>query len=156
MKEDSMGFVGNNMKSRAGFTLIELLVVVSIIGTLSVIGLTEFQKYRQQVYDTAARQELANFIGAAIAVDPTNVIPFNDLHPVGRHPVFTTVSVSPKIKMWVWSYDIDDFGAGFLGFACHVNGVTGYRLYVPYTTESPWNIPKNEIEEDSGYRWVCV
>ncbi len=147
------------LNNRSGFTLVELLTVLSIIGALAVIALPQFQQYRQRVYDTHAMQELHNFITAAVDVDPVNPPLFGmGPAPSGQHPDFTTVSISPNVKMMLWSFDQRDpltgvGPEGFLGLSCHSSGVTAYLLYVPYnSTLTGWVWAPNEIYESAAWR----
>lgn len=52
--------VSTGIKKKHGFTLIELLVVIAVISLLAAIAVMQYQKYRVQAFDTAAKSDLRN------------------------------------------------------------------------------------------------
>lgn len=56
--------VSRRIKKEGGFTLIEILVVIAVISLLATIAVMQYQKFRVQTYDTAAKSDLRNAMGA--------------------------------------------------------------------------------------------
>ena len=55
--------VSNGIR-QAGLTLLELLVVIAIVSILASIAIMQYQQYRVQAFDTAAKTDLRNAMAA--------------------------------------------------------------------------------------------
>jgi len=49
---------------KAGFTLLELLIVIGIVSILASVAIMQYQQYRVQAFDTAAKADLRNAMAA--------------------------------------------------------------------------------------------
>ncbi len=49
---------------QAGLTLLELLIVIAIVSILASIAIMQYQQYRVQAFDTAAKSDLKNAMAA--------------------------------------------------------------------------------------------
>lgn len=57
----------NNQRTTLGFTILEILLVIAIIGTLTTIGITAYQKYSTQGKLNLAAQQMQGIMEAASA-----------------------------------------------------------------------------------------
>ncbi|MBI4829090.1 MAG: pilin [Nitrospinae bacterium] len=135
-----------------GFTLVELLIVISVIGILAVIGLPQYGHYRARAFDAKAQQELSAIITGAADIDPNNITVFNYWQPSGPLPDMPAVSISPDVRSLIFSYDMRlfGFGAGVVGYSCHLDGDLGFMVFIPLTSdEINWGVQPNLVTESA-------
>ncbi len=115
----------------AGFTLIELLVVIGIISILASIAIMQYQNYRVQAYDTAAKSDLKNAMAAL-----ENYFVENSDYPADKDDLLVN-GLNLSKKVCFTKYDLKTFDGDQPTVHMHVwNSGSPNRWHANYPEEA--------------------
>ncbi len=120
-----------------GFTLMETLVVIIIIGILSVIGITQYGSYKENVVEREAKENL-KLIRAAQRIYRMESSTY---YPASGVPISDIATINTNLKLDIpagpqrnWNYSVRNDGCGI---ATRLGGSTAYSLAINDADQEP-------------------